>query len=219
MTEMGNVFRRFPANQRTRRLFRSFVKQHVRSYDAIVSFNYDTVFELSLPHSKQWRYDGIEDSIPGLPILKPHGSVNWAETNGRINRDANATRPVIVAPTHLKFVASSDKNTTVDLSGYLDQSPQINNVWKNMEDRMKEARVLVFIGYSFPVADLYFSSILRSVLASRDTTQPGVVIVNPDAVSISKRLTDRFALQTLVRYFDMDQFIQSNRENVLSQLH
>ena len=50
--------------------------------------------------------------------------------------------------------------------------------------------VLVFIGYSFPVADLYFSSILRSVLAIRDGA-PGIVLVNPDAVALARRLGAR----------------------------
>jgi hypothetical protein len=62
-----------------------------------------------------------------------------------------------------------------------------------MEREMREAKALVFIGYSFPVADLYFSSILRSVLADRDGA-PAVAIVNPDAVAIGDRLRERFAL-------------------------
>lgn len=82
---------------------------------------------------------------------------------------------------------------------------------------MREARALVFIGYSFPIADLYFSSVLRSVLVDRDTS-PDVVIVNPDAVAIAARLRARFQLSKVVQYFDLAQFVQAKRANVLNQL-
>lgn len=83
-----------------------------------------------------------------------------------------------------------------------------------MEAQMREAKVLVFIGYSFPLADLYFSSVLRSILASRESP-PRVVIVNPDAVAIRKRLETRFSLSKIVTYFDLDQFIQASRSDLL----
>ena len=82
---------------------------------------------------------------------------------------------------------------------------------------MGEAKALVFIGYSFPIADLYFSSILRSVLADRSAA-PGIVLVNPDAVALSERLENRFAISRPLRYFDIEQFVQANRKNVLKSL-
>lgn len=214
VTEVGPVFSRFPANQRTRHTFRALLRNHVRSYDAIVSFNYDTVFEQSLPGSQPWAYEGLEDTTGSLRILKPHGSVNW-EAGTPIHRVAEATRSVIVAPTHLKFVATAQPGAP-DLAGYLDQSPQIQDVWTRMERHMREARLLVFIGYSFPIADLYFSSILRSVLATRTGPPPGIVLVSPDAVALAERLQTRFAIAEIVRYFDVAQFVQSSRRNVLS---
>jgi hypothetical protein len=96
--------------------------------------------------------------------------------------------------------------------GYLDDA-QIRTVWEEMESEMKAAKVLVFIGYSFPVADLYFSSVLRSVLAERDGA-PNVVLVNPDAVSIAARLETRFPVAKIVRYFDFGQFIEAGRAGV-----
>jgi hypothetical protein len=83
-----------------------------------------------------------------------------------------------------------------------------------MESQMKQAKALVFIGYSFPVADLYFSSLLRSVLAER-TKAPGIVLVNPDAVAISQRLRARFAIDDPVRLFDLRQFIGMTRQQIL----
>ncbi len=120
-----------------------------------------------------------------------------------------------MAPTHLKFVSRSSTNETdnVDGIGYLNQSNEMSVIWVSMEAQMKEANALVFIGYSFPVADLYFSSVLRSILAIRDV-QPKIVIVNPDAVAIRQRLETRFSLQKIVTYFDFDQFSLANRNSI-----
>jgi len=211
--QVGHVFSRFEPNGRTRRLFRWFHNRHVRSFDAIISFNYDTIFERSLPQSVRWGYVGLEDCTRRLSVLKPHGSINWARRNGTVRRQAVLPEePVIVAPTHLKFVdtTSSGGESAV---GYLDDAREVRVVWEEMESEMKTAKVLVFIGYSFPIADLYFSSVLRSVLADRNGA-PNVVLVNPDAVSIAARLQSRFPLGKVVRYFDFGQFIEAGRAGV-----
>lgn len=171
---------------------------------------------MSLPQGVRWAYLGVEDTTSHLKIIKPHGSINW-EAGKPIKVVSAAARPVIVAPTHLKFVATSKNSSSAELRGYLDQSSQIQEIWSEMEGQMREAKALVFIGYSFPIADLYFSSILRSILADRDGS-PGIVLVNPDSVALGDRLQRRFALDNIVRYFDFEQFIQSNRSNLLTQL-
>lgn len=224
VTEISIVFGRFRANAATRHSFRTLLQQHVRSRDAFVSFNYDTVFEHSLPASEPWRYESLSDSSAALRILKPHGSVNWevpTDPAGDIRVTAQPERSVVVVPTHLKFVqtgnaaeASTNHSTA---SGYLDQSPQIQQVWAQMEREMRQSKALIFIGYSFPVADLYFSSVLRSVLAARDAT-PALVIVNPDAVAIRDRLRARFPIEKVLLYFDLATFLQINRNQLLRQV-
>jgi hypothetical protein len=209
--QVGRVFSRFQPNKRTRRMVRQFHEHHVRSRDAIVSFNYDTVFERSLPGAVQWAYAGIENSTSKLRVLKPHGSINWERRSGSIRRVSKAATPIIVAPTHLKFIQSS--GTADGTSGYLDDAVEVRTVWEEMEREMRAARTLVFIGYSFPVADLYFSSVLRTALSGRDNPS-AVVVVNPDAVSIAQRLSMRFPLRQLVKYFSFDQFIDAGRAGV-----
>lgn len=214
MREMGHVFDRFVSNANTKRIYRQFLKNLFLSRDVVVSFNYDIVFETSLPAGEDWGYEGVEDYKHRLRILKPHGSINWAlSEEGSIVRQASPTQCVVVAPTHLKFVADGDPRRE-DASGYLGQAPEIAAIWKSMEDHMKRAKALVFIGYSFPVADLYFSSVLRSVLATRKAP-PQVIVVNPDAVAIAARLEARFPLAQLRQYFDIGQFVQVKRKNLL----
>lgn len=212
--EIGRVFRRFKANGATRRLYREFAKNHVRRSDAIVSFNYDTIFEDSLQKGRRRSYVGIESHPTGMPIYKPHGSINWAHTEEGICIADSPKNCVIVAPTHLKFISGHENGS--DASGYLDQSGEIANVWSLMEKEMKSAAALVFIGYSFPVADLYFASVLRSVLADRDDPAPMVVIVNPDAVAIADRVARRFHLAKIIKYYDVHQFAKAGRKSIFS---
>lgn len=209
--EIGQVFIRFGPNKQTRGTYKAFLASHYRKFDTVVSFNYDTVFERSLPVRRKAKYLGISGSRGSIPLLKPHGSVNWRQNEvGSIEIGQPAGPAIIVAPTHLKFVSGPD-SPAAGQAGYLDQAPEIRQIWTEMEREMRSARSLVFIGYSFPVADLYFASVLRSVLADRETT-PDVVIVNPDAVAISERLTRRFPLAKVSRYFDIDQFVRAGRE-------
>jgi hypothetical protein len=212
--ELAHVFARFEPNKRTRAIYKHFVGNLVRSRDTIVSFNYDLIFENSVPQSFSWHYEEIESVPNSIGVLKPHGSINWEDTEP-IEINDNPPRPLVIAPTHLKFVQpnpSSDES-----AGYLDHAPGVRLVWAAMEREMKDAKALVFIGYSFPVADLYFSSVLRSVLADRDGA-PGVAIVNPDAVAISARLRGRFALEKIGVFFDLESFVQSSRKQLLARL-
>jgi hypothetical protein len=211
--EIGNVFARFDANAETRRTYRTLYDNQLRTRDAVVSFNYDAVFERSLPRRVAWSYEGLEEAPGSLRILKPHGSVGWQQTDDRLSNCGSLEQAVVVAPTHLKFVAAADGDQP-ELRGYLDQAPVLTRIWTEMERQMRSAKALVFIGYSFPVADLYFSSLLRSVLAERGQS-PAVVVVNPDAVAISARLQNRFSIRNVTRLFDLRQLVGMSRKDML----
>jgi len=222
LEEIGQVFGRFTANDQTRKIYRLLRKQHVRSRDTIVSFNYDVIFERSLPKNQGWYYEGVDQTHKpqSLRILKPHGSINWEETKGKIGVITGKfpDRPVVVAPTHLKFIgAGARREGDAEIFGYLNQSRQISDVWSAMEREMLAAKAWVFIGYSFPPSDLYFSSVLRSTLAGRDSN-PYIAIVNPDAMAISQRIGNRFYIpQNRIRTFpDLQTFNQIRRAQMLS---
>lgn len=212
--EVQNVFKRFTSNRATRRIYLKFMEAHVRAWDTIVSFNYDTIFEDSVKRDYTLFYDGVQQRGQWQHrVIKPHGSINWGVMDGRVYVTSRPNPCVVVAPTHLKFVGTHSED--VDGAGYLNLYPEMSTVWRSMETQMREAKALVFIGYSFPVADLYFSSVLRSVLATRDG-QPRIVLVNPDAVAIRKRLEERFSLERIVTYFDLNQFMESSRNAILA---
>ncbi|MFN4355203.1 SIR2 family protein [Parvibaculum sp.] len=215
VSEIGNVFGRYKANKSTRHSYGLLLQNHVRSRDAVVSFNYDTIFELSMPTQKQWHYVGVSKTANGLKLIKPHGSINWTLAKHEIRIQENPEQSLIVAPTHLKFVGSeNDDNKHL---GTLNHSEEIKFIWEQMEREMQSAKAFVFIGYSFPVADLYFSSVLRSVLAIRKN-DPAVVLVNPDAVDIQRRLQQRFSIKKVFNYFDMDTFFDIKRDRLLNRI-
>ena len=212
--EAGHVFGRFDANTDTRRVYRTLLHNQLCSRDVVISFNYDCVFERSLPSSRQWAYEGLEDSRRRLRVLKPHGSVGWPRIGNDVARSRSLVDAVIVAPSHLKFVATND-GVAPNLRGYLDQASALTAIWSSMERHMHSAKALIFIGYSFPVADLYFSSLLRSVLVERGRS-PAIIVVNPDAVAIATRLRNRFALTHVTRLFDLRQLVGMKRAEVLA---
>ena len=216
LAEFCSVFSRFPPNSTTRSVYRKFLHNHIRSRDTVVSFNYDTVFENSLPSSVSWYYSGIqsEHKSGALRIVKPHGSINWDATESGVRVRSSPLRPIIVAPTHLKFVGAFNGNENEKI-GYINKSA--SKVWAEMEKQMRAAKALVFIGYSFPIADLYFASVLRSVLAARDT-DPFLVIVNPQAMALKERMQTRFAVKHIATYFDLDTFVQVSRSDILGML-
>jgi hypothetical protein len=215
VSELPNVFNRFEPNRDTRATYRKLSKNFVRARDTIVSFNYDTVFESSLPKKRRWHYEGIVGRKRSIGVLKPHGSINWRDADP-IQIVNSPDHALVVAPTHLKFVQSGGEGTGYT-AGYLDHSPQVKEIWHLMEREMRQAKALVFIGYSFPDADLYFSSILRSVLADREGT-PLVVLVNPDAVAVSKRLQQRFPLDRIDLHYDLRNFVEGSRRNLQKHL-
>jgi hypothetical protein len=212
---LAKTFRRFKANRETHKLFRAFSGNLLRARDAIVSFNYDTIIEDSL--SKRYCYVGIRTKKRRISICKPHGSVNWVlnkQGHVKVSKTQTAGQPVIVAPTHLKFIGMKQNPTP----GYLDQHHEINTVWQEMEKQMKKSKMFVFIGYSFPDADLYFSSVLRSVLTTQ-TSKVDIVLVNPDAMRIAEKLAIRFNIKKehIQSHFNIETFSQLKRSVLFSK--
>jgi len=51
----------------------------LRTNDTIITFNYDTLIEQSMSQAqKPWQYRFKAENDNGTPILKMHGSINWA---------------------------------------------------------------------------------------------------------------------------------------------
>jgi hypothetical protein len=125
---------------------------------------------------------------------------------------------VIVAPTHLKFIGLQTVPSTSNI-GMLNQSDAIATIWMRMEEQMRSAKAFVFVGYSFPDADLYFSSVLRSALATSRTTT-GIILVNPDALRLTEKIRARFSVESrnIRSFFDLESFCRTDRWRLLAGL-
>jgi SIR2-like domain len=216
--EIGYVFGRFQPNKKTKSIYKAFSRQHLRAHDTVISFNYDLIFERSLGKERKWGYHCITNTNKKLSIYKPHGSINWEvkHHDGKISVPRKTPdKPVIVAPTHLKFINSRpDHNNSTSALGYLNAAEDLSSIWREMEIELKMAKAIVFIGYSFPSADLYFSSLLRTIVNSQ-ARKPTIILVNPDSDALGKRIKNRYSISTK-NYFDLEQFNNIPRKDVLS---
>jgi hypothetical protein len=160
------------------------------SRDSFITFNYDLVLEDAIARlgyrpdyglsRVQWQTtpDQHQSSVP---VLKLHGSANWARVRrrgvrARICRSyaeaGDSIEPVIVPPTWKK--------------GEL--GPLLQEVWAKAYKAIAQATRLCIIGYSLPETDLYFQYLLTSALVENPGLY-GVTVVDADG---SGRLEDRY---------------------------
>ncbi|MGI6684414.1 MAG: hypothetical protein ACOX47_02745 [Bacillota bacterium] len=161
--------------------------------DSVISLNYDTVIDHILMGCKGeidygFSFDycfgetQLREGGERQLLLKPHGSLNWRycsrcnhiyllpDKRSR-NSSHNITCPsdehplgeVIVTPTyHKKFLV-----------------PQLHNVWMLSFEKIKEADVINFVGYSFPPGDMHIIHLIkRAVLAGKKI--PEINVISPD---------------------------------------
>jgi hypothetical protein len=142
--------------------------------NAVVTFNWDLLAELSIQKSGATFTYGLQCSDTGkpliglVPVLKPHGSINWSD-HPRRGRESqcNGWEPI---STDSKFcyvfrdpfgnpfredevnetrwmIFPGDKESVEE-----DPSPAL--IWQDVEKVIAERDMLVFIGYSMPPYDL-----------------------------------------------------------------
>lgn len=109
--------------------------------------------------NKTFSYRGLNDNyideLPSISLIKPHGSVNWKNDNGKILVTNNVEcNPVVVKPT-----------------GYEDQETFLNNHFHDMLrifqlELDKPQTVLFVIGFSFQ--DQHISQMIRRALNNRE---------------------------------------------------
>jgi len=164
--------------------------------DTVITLNYDTVVDRIISHHigsvsygfqfSSWRNEYFVCGNDGKQlILKPHGSLNWLYCNccNKIYRafpkkegpmppktdetcpwDGNALHEVIITPSfQKKFLV-----------------PQLHNIWVQCFDRIRTAREINFVGYSFPPGDIHIIYLIkRAVLAGG--TIPAINVITPDS--------------------------------------
>ncbi|MCX6628707.1 MAG: hypothetical protein NTW28_13890 [Candidatus Solibacter sp.] len=141
--------------------------------DAIVCFNWDLLVEKMLVDAgHSWAYAGAG---PGIPVLKPHGSINWS---GHLRERLSAPYPhwqPLGPGSSLCFdrreplsnpnkqEVNSDLRYMIfpgdpDLPG---RDTDVRWLWEQAERAISDRDSLVFIGYSLPDYDRFAADFFR----------------------------------------------------------
>ncbi|MFH0964821.1 MAG: hypothetical protein V2A58_12530 [Planctomycetota bacterium] len=178
---------------------------------AVITMNYDVVLDDAMQHlGIPVSYGLSSEKYPtGFPVLKLHGSHNWAfctQCSKGAKRIVHVVPPSPLPPGHAYVDQSSGLRVSYPMvtqtlaktkcpicstAGTL--SPAVipptwskmptqygfDQVWRKAIDVISNASQLVIIGYSMPPTDTFISYLLALGLLERATLSR-VVVVNPD---------------------------------------
>lgn len=154
-----------------------------------------------------------KDREPVVPLLKLHGSLNWLicpqcerlyvnwtrkialETHScrACGDDGIKLQPSLILPTFQK---------TLDTFHY-------RHIWNQAATELSEATKLVFIGYSFPLADFDFRALITKHLPTNANVE--AILHSSDATNgTGKRYTDYFGSRRCsLRYEGVETYVDS----------
>lgn len=161
--------------------------------DAFITFNYDTLVEdalhsLSIPFSYGFAAGTVDLDYsarcarsPGpaddVPMLKLHGSVNWAMKGNRLtvygtydDERAQSLNPLLVPPTWRK-----------------ESSGEMLTVWEAAVKALRTATRVIIMGYSMPRTDQHFKYLLAAGLQQNISLRE-IWFVNRSAISLQDSL-------------------------------
>jgi len=187
-------------------------------WPAILTMNYDMGIEVALHHESMPLDYCLNSSAQPNPnaikILKLHGSLNWAKCSScgqassydyeQMRREYQFVAPPIRdKDVHRVSLNISDKlrgncrwcgqalipsPLIVPPTWSKTEDPSVLNVWQQAARELREARYLVFIGYSFPATDTYFKYLLALGLSGASRLR-SVLVVDPTDQAIARLRT------------------------------
>lgn len=174
---------------------------------SLVSFNWDTIPDHLIMQASD-RQSGIDyacfdydieeenDHIPSIlrkakglfniKLLKPHGSLNWAKCpscNRLFSKNCTDCIPVLFPQEYrCRFCGEVDLENVMITPTFVKDIGQtyLKLVWHNIQRDLQEARRIVFLGYSLPLADFEFRYTLLKALISNSEVALRVVLYPPD---------------------------------------
>jgi hypothetical protein len=144
--------------------------------NAIVSLNWDLVAETALKCcGVPWQYNS---ATPLVPVLKPHGSINWSRHVQQGLKALSAQWQPIVPnspycyiaddPFSDPFGAGTNQNLRhLIFPGDSEDENGVARIWAEVADAIREREVVVFIGYSLPDYDSEASKFFRRSAAGK----------------------------------------------------
>lgn len=131
----------------------------------VITFNYDT--SLKILFRGQFQYPSLQTERVDthLPLMKLHGSLNWQETPPNITlvngiaeiryQNGAWTQPAVIGPTFFKQEITIDFQPDYRAKFY-------KQLWRFAWDVLRNARNLIFVGFSFPQTDFHARALFRT---------------------------------------------------------
>lgn len=181
--------------------------------DSILCFNWDTITETTLEYLNSPHYENylnlcgdnkfkISEYSNKCLLLKLHGSINWMIcTNGKcpmhkknqliLNKKSNTLRDLKLGDFDKcescgRSFIKNTRNIIPPTSNKIaiHQDSYMHRIWLLAREKLRFAKRLVFIGYSFPTTDFYSEWLFRQInfLQYHDgnTAVMDIDVVNPE---------------------------------------
>ena len=189
----------------------------LRSGDAVISFNYDTVIDDSLRRNADgiWSArqgygfelrDGADlwdaKARPGpfpqeyLRLLKPHGSLHWTRIDGERKTLALRSNAYAQAAASSNIIPPTWDKTILRTWPW-------KPIWEESSHYLQDVRCLIVIGYSVPQTDLMTQALIKSSLSRASLRL--LVVVDPDRGARGRVINlARRAIQSNTRVIEME---------------
>lgn len=192
---------------------------------SVVTFNYDIAIDVAL-HISRIAYDYCieEKEYSGIPLLKLHGSLNWASRRSdntiiplklmdyfkHYHVSFPEDRKIVRIPIGTQLKEYFSKYTAEDVNekpvivpptwNKADHYSSINSVWARAASELGEAEYIFIIGYSLSETDAFFR-LLYALGTASNTPLKRIEIFNPDSGDdIRKRFESILGYGAKARY-------------------
>ena len=155
----------------------------------IISFNWDLQVELLLDQAKlSWGYSPESD----VPIIKPHGSINWSQHPIQgVTAYSSLWKPIRPGCNFMCILNDPFMNPKLSevvpqlnfllFPGDPEDNKDLDMLWKDALEIMNTAEEIVFIGYSFPDYDSYTQDIFKDNIQNKK-----IIVINPSIAHLQK---------------------------------
>ena len=201
-----------------------FARQ-VRQSLGVVSFNWDLICERALEDAGvPWGYSA---KTAPIPVIKPHGSLNWVNHLQQADSGINCVSPEGVVPIAPESTLAYDrarpfedplleydwiKLRSITFPGDLEAVDPINGpraaadqdrLWHETRELIAKADTIVFIGYSLPRYDVLAVDQLHTACRGKS-----IVACNPspDVLSEFSRVFSNAAVELILDKFEKSRF-------------
>ena len=198
-----------------------FFKPPETRHNTVVTFNWELMMERSLQEAAvPWQYTR---SAGVIPVLKPHGSINWSsylESGGHC--DYEGWR--VIAPQSklsydvLQPLSDPDVDEVNPDFRYMlfpgdpelpEKNTNLRLIWAEIEQVLEESDALVFIGYSLPEYDSYSEEVFQRYAARRH-----IEVYNPSFENLEQfRLKLGEHVQLFLQKFEDSPYAQAEESS------